>query len=176
MSENWENFASSRRLESSAENKKAQSVLTLWDASNERIARESRWAAANGVVIDNLARGANTARAQAGIYALLIAASLRQGTVGANGAFWSARRRYAEESRYARAHRLPVVLPAEAVGPAGRRRAGIRRHGIYRSTRSELLLLLFSSLEDATRANTRYQNNDDGRLTMISSVELCKRL
>lgn len=79
-------------------------------------------------MIDHLTRGSYAARAQAWIDALLIAARLRQGAFGAGGTFRSAGWWQAEESRHARAHRLPIVHTAEAVGSAGRWRAGISLH------------------------------------------------
>lgn len=71
-------------------------------------------------MIDHLAGSTDPARAETGIYALLIAASLYQGTVRTDGAFRSACWRYAKESRHAGAYRLPVVRAAKAVGSAGR--------------------------------------------------------
>lgn len=99
---------------------KRSRVLTSWNTSNEWVSVEFRWAATNRIVIDHLTRSANSACTEAGVYALLIAASFGQRTLGTDSAFWPARRRYAEESGDTRAHRLPVVLSAETVGSAGR--------------------------------------------------------
>lgn len=108
----------------------ASEYLTSWNASNERVAREFS-AATDGIVIDHLTRGSNSARSEARVYALLIAASFRQRTLGTDGALRPARRRNTEESRHARAHRLPVVFPANAVGSARRGQAGISFRNVY---------------------------------------------
>lgn len=95
--------------------------LTFGFASDERVPREARWAAANGIVVDYLTLCSDTAGSRTRVYASLVAAGLILWTVGANRAFRSAGRRRSNVAGHATAHRLFVNYSTDTVRSAGRR-------------------------------------------------------
>ena len=94
--------------------------LTLFNAADEWISLIVWWATADGVVVDNVAAGLDTAGSRAGVQTLLSDTRLDLGALGADHALGSAVGRSALIARQARAYSLTINLAALRVGTAGR--------------------------------------------------------
>lgn len=98
-----------------------------WHTAHERVAGEAKRAAADRVVVHNLAARILTAGSGTRIAAPLTDAGFVERTFGADNAFRSAVGWRADKTCLARAHGMSVRLAADAVRPTRGRRARVDR-------------------------------------------------
>lgn len=94
-------------------------------APGEGVAGVSRRAAADGVVVDHLAKGPYSTRSRARVHALVVKAGLRERALRAHYTLGATLRGASYHTSLTRAHCYSVVDLAEAVGAAWRRLAWV---------------------------------------------------
>lgn len=97
------------------------------ETASERIARKARVAGADGGMIDHLAASVSTARARAGVNALLVDAGAVQRTLRADHALGPAGGGHTDVAGLTLAYGYAVGTTAHAQRPTGAGKAGVGR-------------------------------------------------
>ena len=115
--------------------------LTLFNAADEWISLIVWWATADGVVVDNVAAGLDTAGSRAGVQTLLSDTRLDLGALGADHALGTAVGRRSDIRGLTRAHGVTTHHATHAVGATGSRIA--RVCGLYRCGNTKHFHIIF---------------------------------
>lgn len=111
--------------------------LTRWETINKRISGHSRTTGTNGIMINDIANCVASATSGTNVPTLLIGTRFVLRAIWIYYTFGPASRRCSDESAYATAYGLHVILSALTVWTAWRRITWIANGGCYNTIRKD---------------------------------------